>query len=351
MGSYLIFGSCIYNETIPDQMNKTHFIKLLQKYLQGNATQQERQFLMSYYELFDAEPDVVDAMNDEQKEVLKNQIKDSIWQSIDEHEQQAQKTTISLYKGWFKIIPVAAIIFAICITGIVFIFNKSQIQENNITKTIQEKENQLIRLPDGSLVIIRTGSKLHYPHSFDDLVTREVYLEGQAYFDVKHDPSKPFIVHTGSLKTTVLGTAFNIKAWPAEVDVSVTVTRGKVKVGNQNKIIGTLVEDQQLTFIKEKADVIQKDVKARTYLSWKEQDLLIDDVTISEAAELLGDRFDVNITCSEEVIRSERFTLTILKDESLEQVLSSICEFNNADYHYDKEKASVIIDRKSKSPL
>ena len=329
-------------------MDKAHFVKLLQKYLRGNASKAEQQFLLSYYELFDGEPDVRDLLSEEQKESLKKQINDSIWHSILQHEQQNRKI-IPLDRGWMiRIMGAAALVVGVSVSGIWWVNNKTHEPEqpSRIFQTTQKEEHRLIRLPDGSLVISKKGSKLEYPSSFDGLATREVHLEGQAYFDVKHNSSKPFIVHAGNIKTTVLGTSFNIKAWPAEVDISITVTKGKVKVEDQNKIFGTVVQDQQLTFIKERAAVFQIAVDAKAQLGWKEQDLFVDDVTISEAAELLEERFEVEIVCAPEVIRPERFTLTILKGESLEQVLKSICEFNNAVYQMDKEKPSVIISRK-----
>ncbi|AHM63013.1 anti-FecI sigma factor FecR [Flammeovirgaceae bacterium 311] len=327
-------------------MNKAHFIKLLQKYLQGNATEAERQFLLSYYEMFNAEPDIEELLTAEQKQALKNQIRESIWERISQHEQKTQKVK-SLDRGWTKYLAAAIFIFALSAAGAIFyINNKPQQQQTTVISTGLEKEQRLINLPDGSYVILKAGSKIDYAASFDGLAVREVHLEGDAYFDVKHDSLRPFIVHAGSLKTTVLGTSFNIKAWPADEDVSIAVTRGKVKVENQHKTFGTLVQDQQLTFYKEKADVVKTKADSSTHLSWKTQDILLDDVTITEASGLLENRFDVHIICGEEVARSERFTITILKNESLEQVLKSICEFNNATYTYDQDKGQVMIRKK-----
>ena len=327
-------------------MNKAHFIKLLHKYLQGNATKAEQQFLFSYYDLFDAEPDVEVLLSKEQKEALKIQIKNDIWQSISLYEQQDQKVK-PMYKKWLTVVTAAVLILGVFTASILFFINQPQEQTNTVIMADQYKENQLVRLSDGSTVIVSAGSKLKYSPSFDGFATREIYLEGQAYFDIKHHTAKPFIVHVGNLKTTVLGTAFNIKAFPTDADVAVTVTRGKVKVGDQHHTLSTVVQDQRLTYVKENAKVFKQVIDTDDDLAWwREQDLLLDDITLPEANELLEEKFGVRITCSNELIRSKRFTITILKSESLEQVLKSICEFNNSVYHYDKEKASVIISSK-----
>ena len=84
-------------------------------------------------------------------------------------------------------------------------------------------------LPDGSVVFINAGSKLSYTMN----AKREVYLSGEAYFDVKHDSAHPFIVHAGSLGIVVLGTAFDVKAYKDDKYIETTLIRGKVSVINE----------------------------------------------------------------------------------------------------------------------
>ena len=216
---------------------------------------------------------------------------------------------------------------------------------NSITKkaVVEHEKNRVIFLPDGSTVILTGGSKLNYPSTFDGLKTREVYLEGQAFFDIKHNKSRPFIVHTGNLETKVLGTAFNIKAFPNEDNITVTVMRGRVSVNDQNKILGIITPNQQITYAKSKVKSLIQTVRNESYLTWKQEDLLIDNLTISEAAKLVEDRYNVKIIITNPQIESLRFTTTFSKNETLEEILNSICEFNGLAYTYDKEKSIVNI--------
>jgi transmembrane sensor len=319
-------------------MDKSYLLELLQKYLKGDASKEEAQFLLSYYDLFDSESDVLKSLTDEQKSQLEGQMEKNIWENVKLHEDSDVKKAGSI---WTKLIAAAAVILVLT-TGIYFI-NKSPQKKDNALSRTESKDHRLVRLPDGSTVIVSVGSKLNYPSSFDGHTRREVYLEGQAYFDVKHNSSKPFIIHTGKIETIVLGTAFNIKAWPGDDDITVTVTRGKVKVGYPNKTFGVITPNQQIVYNKESNDVSKKNVDAQEYLAWKEQDLLLDNVTVAEAVELLETRFKVNITISDEQIATSRFTTAFLKGETLEEVLKSVCEFNNGTYTYDKEKAAVVI--------
>ena len=113
-------------------------------------------------------------------------------------------------------------------------------------KTSTERaEYKYILLPDSTQVWLNAGSTLDYPEHFDE-ATREVTLVGEAYFDVKHAAEHPFIIHTGQIQTTVLGTAFNINAYTDRSNIQVSVSRGKVKVSRGDQLIAMLVKGQEV---------------------------------------------------------------------------------------------------------
>jgi ferric-dicitrate binding protein FerR (iron transport regulator) len=194
-----------------------------------------------------------------------------------------------------------------------------------------------IVLPDGSTVVLNHSSELQYATTFDGLATREVYLKGEGFFDVKHDASKPFIVHTGALNTTVLGTAFNIKAYQGEKRITVTVTRGKVKVGDGDKTLGVITHDEQITFYPESNEAARKEVNASKVIAWQEGNIYFDDITIEAAVQQLEERFGVNIAWSTEKLKDCRFTASFIMGESLEEIIQVICEFNQSTYKKDAD--------------
>lgn len=327
-------------------MDKQYFIKLFKKYQHGNLTFEERQFLIKYFDLFENETDVMQTMDSAEKQDLKISIQNSIWEQVlnDGPKQAPVRFMNRNIVKW----AAASVAFILLIAGMVYFYhNPAQSAEEN-KMVIQKVENRIIFLPDGSKVILSAGSKLNYPSSFDDLSTREVYLNGQAYFDIKHNNSKPFIVHAGKLETIVLGTAFNIKAIEGEKDITVTVTRGKVKVVDleKQKVLGVLTHDQQISYCRVKTKSILRTVDSEKVLDWKNQDLLCDNLTLAEAAELLGERYHVTINIDNEFTRSQRFTATFPRKENFEQILKSICVFNGLEYQYDVEKSSVQIRNK-----
>lgn len=110
-------------------------------------------------------------------------------------------------------------------------------------------------LPDGSTVWLNAGSKLFYQNDFTG-TTREVRLEGEAFFDIIKNTSKPFIVHTAGIDIRVLGTAFNVKAYPEDVNIETTLYRGLVNVTRQGEGKTTTIElkpNQKLTLPKQAA--------------------------------------------------------------------------------------------------
>lgn len=327
-------------------MNKNYFITLLHKYLKEELSIKEKQLVESYYSLFENEPDVIDALSTEEKNEIKNAIKNSIWTDISKKEHPAQK--IKFLNS--KIIKIAATIFIMAFLSSLFFFShrlpQKQVGQLTNVVNLNSKINRIIFLPDSTTVILSPGSKLNYLSSFNKEDKREVFIEGQAFFDVKHNKLKPFIVHAGKLQTIVLGTAFNIKAIFGENDITVTVKRGRVKVTDQNKILGVITPNQQITYNKERVSCVLKTVKNDSYLEWKEQDLFIDNLTLSEAAKLIEDQYKVKIIISDSLIREHRFTATLPKQGKLEQDLKSICLFNGLIYLYDKEKSIVIIKNK-----
>lgn len=189
-------------------------------------------------------------------------------------------------------------------------------------KNFKDTQKQWLKLPDGTTVVLNASSKLDYPDSFDGLSVREVSLSGEGYFDVAHDASKPFIIHTGKLKTTVLGTAFNIRAYPSSDSITVTVTRGKVMVQQANKTLAILTPAQQLEWVMRDPAIINKKVNLPEVLAWKADDLIMDDLTLEEAAVLITKRYHLKVAFLNERIKNCRFTAAFLNRNDLNQVLN-----------------------------
>jgi ferric-dicitrate binding protein FerR (iron transport regulator) len=245
--------------------------------------------------------------------------------------------------SWYRV--AAAIFIVVCGASITYYVTKP-IQTKQVTQTtvkprdITKSNHKLITLPDGSTALLNDNSTLHFPQSFSGN-TREVSLNGEAYFDIQRDTSKPFIIHTGKVKTVVLGTAFNIRAYNDESAVTVTVTRGKVKVETEKKILGIIIPNQQISFNTNENEAVQNEVLADSVIVWKQKDLVFNNITFAEAAEMIHKRYQVNIYFTNNKLENCRFTASFLNENTIDQVLKVICDLNNASYTMDKSKFTI----------
>ena len=141
---------------------------------------------------------------------------------------------------------VAAACLLLAFTAIGLWQFKKDVPEIAIVQKFTERaEHKFLLLSDSTQVWLNASSTINYPEHFDEK-KREVYLNGEAYFDVKHADKVPFIIHTGDVTTVVLGTAFNIKAYNGQQHITVSVKRGKVQVMKANKVVSTLIKGQEV---------------------------------------------------------------------------------------------------------
>lgn len=238
---------------------------------------------------------------------------------------------------------VAASILLVCALSYLFVFQQSGQKAGEPVLTSKSTYDlQVLQLPDGTSVTLNHNSRLDYPATFDG-ATREVYLFGEAFFDVNHDPAKPFIVHTGTLITRVLGTAFNIRAYAQDSQVAVTVSRGKVQVQQGNeKVLGLLTAGDQLVVSKEEQSAVKSKVDVGAILHWKVRELLFDNKTIDEAALTIGNYYGVKIRFESEALRKCRFTARFSgAEEDIGEVMEVITTLTGASWKRDS--ADVII--------
>lgn len=285
------------------------------------------------------EPDSITPLGEEKAERIFNKIMAS----------SDERTNRSVFDFNLKLYWAAAVVFVVGIS-IFFYTNRGQIPANSQiqkeivqTKMYDKPTRRLISLPDGSSVILNENSQIELSENFNQGGKREVYLMGEAFFDINHDPERPFIVHTGKLETTVLGTSFNVKSSAGAKTVTVTVTRGKVKVGNENRTFNILMPNEQVVFKEAQNNVVKMPVKAESYIKWTNEDIYFDDVSIKDVAKQLQERFGISIIFSNEQIKACKFSATFLKSQNLSQILNVIGEFNRIKYQF-KDNKTVILD-------
>ncbi|HEV3411518.1 MAG TPA: FecR domain-containing protein [Puia sp.] len=174
--------------------------------------------------------------------------------------------------------------------------------------------------------------------------TREVTLNGEAYFDIVHRPEQPFLVHTGKIVTRVLGTAFNIKAYSTERSIEVTVDHGKVQVLKGGANMGMLSDKQQMRYEVGTESCHSQRVSLRPVMAWKPVEISFDDITMEEAARRIGERFKVGFEFVNPVLKECRVTATFYMEDDLDEIMTVICGVNQSKFRI--EGSVVKIDGK-----
>jgi len=234
---------------------------------------------------------------------------------------QAKKPTV----GWLKI---AAALLVLVASGLLIRYFISQ----NTIITYKTTANTLtVNLPDGSRVELNRNSELSYAPSFDDQ-RREVILKGEAFFDVSHNPQKPFIIQVDEARVEVLGTSFNIRGANENNNVEVTVQTGTVKLSGPDKT-GTvkLKAGEKGIYSRESGSTVQQTNDDVNFLAWKTQKIIFNNASLQTVAATLSHVYGKAIVITTSVPASCSVTVTF-DHQTLEAVLNVLKDTLNLTY-------------------
>ncbi|MDR6782120.1 transmembrane sensor [Pedobacter africanus] len=290
----------------------------------------------------------------QQLDLLKNDVKPEV-----------EENTVPLRRTytWLKI--AAVLLF---VSGLVLVYRANLVQEKFIPNLVTNyhtngAERKKITLPDGTVILLNAKSSIRLNKKFN-IDNREVTLVGEAYFDVTHDKNRPFKVLTSDFNINVLGTIFNVKAYPDEPTSEAVLIKGVIVMegagSNGNSI--TLKPSQKVTFYKNlpeppaikpmKAQVKHPEITINSYtkksdstvveMAWTQNRLEIQDQSFMELKKTLERWYNVEITFKNKEIEKYQFTATF-QDESLTEVLYALqcAEF----FKYEIKGNQVIISK------
>src|SRR5699024_11202875 len=277
----------------------------LRTFFRGEETREGRRLIDRWYRYCDKEPnDLVDYSGEEKEELRRELWKDitpsagfskkKLQLKLFSHSRSGNPLSVKIAAGFIIVLLVSLPI--LYVQGLISPQHQSTDQIEYQTASNPTGQSSRIVLADGSTIWLSAASSLRYPKRFGDSL-RSVYLKGEAFFDVTHNPGKPFIVHSGQLQTKVLGTSFNIRSFNSENDIQVTVATGRVSVGrnddstnDQTEYIDpmtTLTPNQQLVFNKNTQTGTTKAVDSVLYTSWKDGKLIFENHSFKEIAQRL----------------------------------------------------------------
>ena len=214
---------------------------------------------------------------------------------------------------------------------------KSSAKEMNTIKTPSGKFFTLL-LPDGTVVKLNARSTFSSPSQFA-ANRREVYLKGEAYFDVHHDPAHPFVVKTDYFEAKAIGTSFDVRSYDAS-HANVTLVEGKLLVGN-SKQTPTLIRPNQQTSLNADGTLSTSETDTYQYTEWKNGVFYFDDLTLREVLCEMGRWYNIDIEVKNKQALQTKLHFVADRNASITEALKNL----NALGHFNivKEGGKIVV--------
>lgn len=235
----------------------------------------------------------------------------------------------------------AAAAMIILLMGIVSLIRNDQVEMDKFASGLSISSPE--KLPDGSVVVLNTNTSLNFPEKFEKDV-REVSIFGEAFFEVSPDPDKPFIIHASGLDIKVLGTSFNVEAYPGSDFVKVTVNTGKVMVypsGTPESMIeqkAKFLTAGEIATYSHSSGVLFKGVNDDlNVLSWKTGVLTFREARLSEVFKAFEEKYQKEFVIEDSSILNQRLTARF-ENQPLDDALETLSlifniRFENKESH------------------
>lgn len=282
-------------------MEDVKYTNLIGKYLSGNMSSPEKKELMSWVESDASNQDFLDDMigvwgkTGEAEPSFEANI-DAAWAKVDqrlpsvESEQPSGAKVRSIGSGRRRLLQIAAAAVLVLMAGWWWM-NRSSPDDVWLAIDTMDGAVKMVNLPDGSEIWLNANSRLSYPESF---TKRQIRLEGEAFFDVARMEDSPFEIYSGEAKTTVLGTSFNVRAYPEEEVIEISVTSGKVTFEEKNgeqKV--TLVKNNSAIFKKKENTIVKVEEPISNVTSWKTNEFDFSELAVGEMLDIFERHFGV----------------------------------------------------------
>ncbi len=260
----------------------------------------------------------------------------------------AKNRKLPLYKRWYVAASMAA-----AITGITVFLALSWLQPE-ATQIISERTGKgqrlQLELPDGSKVWMNGESELTYSLAMAEAETREVKLDGEAFFEVKSSEKHPFVVSSHGLKVKATGTRFNVTNYKNDRYASALLVEGRIGIyqdfpERKDSLISFLYQDMTIRYDKAESQYSKANVDAAQYASWRHGKLIFDNQPLAEVARRLGHWYGMEFVVDENLIGDNRYTF-ILEDDSLTDVLKWLRK--TTDMKISRERDKVFLQSADK---
>lgn len=311
--------------------------EIIEKYLAYQCSEAEQMLVEAWYKSFENNPDGISHLSVSEQDKLSSQVRENIERQIRPINLQAPPRWIWYASG------LAAMLLVVI--GLSFYFDtdsptklsriSSEIPLSDWAKYENSSAKVLkVSLPDGSMVWLQPKTLLSYNQS--DRVYRQVNLRGEAFFEVKRDESRPFLIYSGRMTTKVLGTSFNVKAFPETDKFEVSVVTGKVSVTNESEREVFIMPKQQVILETKTGNLTVNEIPKNKTHYWELASLSFDNTPMESVINSIEQNYNVSIDLSPRLKAcrlSGNFT-----NEHLATILEIVCRSIEAEYVIDGDK-------------
>lgn len=331
-------------------MDKNELELLAQKYLDGNATPEEKQLLDQWYDtVHSGLTETVNLHTPETEADVKQRMFNNLSGQLFNQQTQTnyKNTSDALIKRLAIWVGSAAAVVALVMFAYSWYCNGTVvIPVGNEKQLVKAPTNRVMHLtlPDGSKVWLNAGTVFRFPKTFAGKTRVVELVEGRAFFDIKHQTEHPFIVKTKSLNITVLGTSFDVCSYKNEGTTRVSVITGKVGVTRPNntgmKAI-MLVAKQRLVICNE-TDCVQKEPATETVATeWYKNNFVFDQESLSNVFKALEKEYNTKITVDNKKLLEEKITINI-NNQHLDSILKILSFSKNFKYQMANDSTVII---------
>lgn len=322
--------------------------KLVKKYLNDECSPQEIHTLNEWYNSFDEDDDVMESLTPEQRQQLRQRLMSRIRKNIAtdlESDQAIVSRNRSSRKIVYLVTGIAAMI--LLVMGVFLSMDHHKVTPLDATSADMvvfntAKRIQRVTLEDGSIVWLNPNSKIVYPRKFT-AASRELRMDGEAFFEIKPDVKRPFIIYSNNIVTRVWGTSFLVRSLKGGVE-EVSVITGKVSVRLQQQDDGAeimLTPDQKVTFLKA-GNVLKKEgeLKNSPVRMWQKTTLFFDNIPLRDVLPTLNKKFGVSISTTDESLLNYSLNADFT-DQSLPAILEMLGK--SLDLKYELNENQIIL--------
>ena len=306
-------------------MTEQQIQELIRKYAEGLATPEEEAQLLRWYRTVPVEGVPWPSPDADEKSRVHNRILQRLQRSLPPR--RARILRLSPLR--------AAVLLGVIIgaAALVYLLKPSPIAYTTITNPAGSIRQ--LRLPDSSLVWLNAATTFRYATDF--AAHRKVVLDGEAFFEVTHDPSHPFEVASGGVRTTVLGTRFNIRGYAADSFTTVSLLSGRVSVAEKQQELAVLAPSRQLEWNRVTGKAVTQAIDTTAVVAWKAGQLQFQGQTLGAIMKSLERWYGVRIVFANPALSRCRYYMSFPNDLPLEQVLSLMAEITRMTYAFDRQ--------------